>query len=47
VKPREHAEHRHDVTGDENRVCSEAVTLMTDYFEGALSTEQRASLDRL
>ncbi len=26
--------------------CREAVTMMTDYFEGALSTEERAVLER-
>jgi len=34
------------VTSYEDFPCAEAVTMVTDYFEGALSVEDRAVLER-
>jgi hypothetical protein len=34
------------MTGYEDLPCAEAVTMVTDYFEGALSVEERAVLER-
>ena len=34
------------MTSYEDFPCSEAVTMVTDYFEGTLSTEDRAVLER-
>ena len=34
------------MTGYEDLPCAEAVTMVTDYLEGALSVEERAVLER-